>query len=281
MAGQTDRDWELWGVEEPYFAVLTHEKFRRDHLSEQHRADFFATGQRHVAELMHHLRRRVDAGFQPRRILDFGCGVGRLTIPLASEADWVTGVDVSPAMLREAAENCARFAVGNVDFTLSDDDLSALRGGYDLILSHIVFQHIPVHRGERLLARLLEQLVPGGIGVFHFTYFSSAAPAAAPGLRKTLTRWLRRHIPSYIRLAALLSGERPSPAPQTAPMQMNAYDLNRLLRQLQGRGVTELHSEFTDHGGELGVVLYCQMPGPSLEQRPAPEQTNRRPPAFP
>ncbi len=43
-------------------------------------------------------------------------------------------------------------------------------------------------------------------------------------------------------------------------MQMNSYSLNDLLFLIQGLRVHNLHVEFTDHGGELGTVLYFQRP---------------------
>jgi len=39
-------------------------------------------------------------------------------------------------------------------------------------------------------------------------------------------------------------------------MQMNSYHLNRILYFLQSQGVKEYFTEFTDDGGELGVMLY-------------------------
>ena len=43
-----------------------------------------------------------------RRALDFGCGVGRLTLALAEQFDRCDGVDISPAMLKVARQRCTR-----------------------------------------------------------------------------------------------------------------------------------------------------------------------------
>src|SRR5690606_15625018 len=51
----------------------------------------------------------------------------------------------------------------------SDDELSQLRGSFDLIHSFLVFQHIPVRRGEAIVERLLERLETGGVAAFHFS----------------------------------------------------------------------------------------------------------------
>lgn len=45
------------------------------------------------------------------RLLDVGCGTGRHSVPLAAHGIQVTGVDVSPSMLRIAAERAAAAGV--------------------------------------------------------------------------------------------------------------------------------------------------------------------------
>src|SRR5262249_33627553 len=149
------------------------------------------------------------------------------------------GLDVSDHMLAEARANCSEHALGNVSLLKSEDALSALQGEFDLIHSYIVFQHIPLERGQRLFLGLLRHLRPGGIGVLHFTYFTGSRTS---GLRR---RWLRarRSLRKIVdRLRA--GGARPRRDPG---MQMNAYDLNGLLLALQSLGVARIYSELTDH----------------------------------
>jgi hypothetical protein len=59
-------------------------------------------------------------------------------------------------------------------------------------------------------------------------------------LRRPLTRLRRR-----------LAGRDP-------PMEMNAYDMNRVLFLAQVRGVRRAGLQFTDHDGYLGVVLFLK-----------------------
>jgi methylase of polypeptide subunit release factors len=54
-------------------------------------------------------------------------------VALAQRFDKVTGVDVSPGMLKTAAENRAERGIGNVDFCLSDDGLTQVQGTFDLV----------------------------------------------------------------------------------------------------------------------------------------------------
>ncbi|MHB1267524.1 MAG: class I SAM-dependent methyltransferase [Acidithiobacillus ferriphilus] len=86
----------------------------RKNFSAEHKREFFASGVAHMEAVFSTVRRRMDAGFTVKRALYFGCGVGRLLIPLARVADEVTGVDVSDAMLEEVRKNCAECAAGEV-----------------------------------------------------------------------------------------------------------------------------------------------------------------------
>jgi len=169
------------GPSRAYFGVITDSKFRSSEMTEQARQEFFESGRWHVNYVMQIIRRKVDANFEPKRVLDFGCGVGRLLIPFAGIAKQVFGLDVSQSMLQEARRNCEVNGVTNVHFLHSDDTLSSLSGGFDLIHSCIVFQHIPVERGRLIFARLLHHLRPGGVGAVQFTY-SKARFAATHGI---------------------------------------------------------------------------------------------------
>jgi hypothetical protein len=64
--------------------------------------------------------------------------------------------------------------------------------------------------------------------------------------------------PAAIPLPATTAPSMPN---DTDPeIQMNPYNINEILFLMQCNGVQRLHSEFTDHGGELGVFLFFQTP---------------------
>jgi len=251
LKADTDRDWETFGHEDPYYAVLTDDKYRRGNLTDENRRAFFDSGRQHVDRLMRILQSVVAPDLNITRALEFGCGVGRLLIPISRIAREATGVDVSDAMLAEARRNCLEFGADNVVLAKSDDRLSCLQGQYDLIHSFIVFQHVPVSRGMVLFARLLDHLATGGVAAIHFTY----AKRHRKGSWKT---WMKAHVPLTRQVANLMNG-RPFFAPD---MQMNSYDLNQVMQKLQNTGVRACHAEFTDHGGMLGVVLYFKKAAP-------------------
>lgn len=254
----TDLAWEAWGARDPYFGVITEPRFRREHMTEEARREFFRSGEIHVQFVLDYARHFIDASFAPGAVLDFGCGVGRTLIPFAAVAAQATGLDVSPSMLQEARLNCAEHGRSNVQLLLSDDALSALSGHFDLIHSCIVLQHIPVARGRAIFVRLLEHLRPGGIGALQVTYGSSrftdtfGIPPSSP-------------VPSPASVQppppTAVGGAAPEQAPPPDPeMQMNAYNVGELLFCLQQIGVQRLHVELTDHAGELGVFLFFRKP---------------------
>ncbi|MEO6394113.1 MAG: methyltransferase domain-containing protein, partial [Pyrinomonadaceae bacterium] len=129
----SDQNWETYGKDNPYFGVLSDEKFMRAQLDEQAIDEFFATGETHIAEVMATIDHHLAADFSPKRCLDFGCGVGRLVFPLAQRFGFVTGVDISPSMLAEARKNADGLGLTNVELLPSDDTLSQVTGPFDLI----------------------------------------------------------------------------------------------------------------------------------------------------
>src|SRR6266851_5873771 len=48
---------------------------------------------------------------RPGRLIDLGCGTGRLLIPFARRGCWVLGVDLSEEMLKQVGERAARHGV--------------------------------------------------------------------------------------------------------------------------------------------------------------------------
>ncbi|OGW33762.1 MAG: hypothetical protein A2X58_05825 [Nitrospirae bacterium GWC2_56_14] len=246
----TDREWEKFGTQDPYFGVLADEKFRTRRLTDAGREEFFQSGRNHIQEVLKKVKEHVDPVFTVRRALDFGCGVGRLVIPLSEVSEEVVGADVSPAMLAEAGRNCRSRSITNVELRRTDDDLSALPDDFNFIHSFIVFQHIPVKRGERIFASLLSRLADGGVGVVHFPY------AKMPDVNwfRALIALAKRYVPLARNFIHLIRGR----SFFTPYMQMNHYDLNRLFFIMQAHNVHRVVTEYIVDGRFLGVILYFQ-----------------------
>src|SRR5262245_33962181 len=132
----TDEAWRWWGEHDPYFAVLSYDKFRKDRIGES-KNEFMQSGESHVAALLREIEERYGA-VERNVALEFGCGVGRLLVPLARRFRHVVGIDISEAMLAEAEKNCAAEGLANVSFLMSDDHFGGVPDHVDLIHSSLV-----------------------------------------------------------------------------------------------------------------------------------------------
>jgi hypothetical protein len=123
-----------------------------------------------------------------------------------------------------------------------------LAPGFDLVHSFIVFQHIPVRRGEQILRQLIALLANGGLGAIHLTYSDTRSQ-----LHRAVSA-LRKNSSIAHGLMNLMRG-----APFSRPfMQMNSYSINRILDLLLDSGCSNVHIEFSGHSGIRGIMLYFQ-----------------------
>ena len=228
MTDRATRDWNTLGETEPFFAVLTEDRFLREQMSDANREAFFASGEADIAQIFQLL------DFVPKSALDFGCGVGRLTRALSKRVDRVAGVDAAESMLRIAREN-----VPDASFSSTIPNER-----FDLVVSLIVFQHIPIRRGEALLDELLNHL--DRVAALHFTF-------RRPGsFFRRVARRIRARVPLVHRIAQRIRGERRMPY-----MQMNEYDLDRVRAIIRRHGCSDRIIP-TNHGRVEGAVVIAE-----------------------
>lgn len=126
------RDWDRRAKVDPRYWVAATE--------EADEASYLESAERDTAALLDGLAGRVPAS---GRVLDLGCGIGRMTAPLAGHFAEVVGVDVSPAMIEQA--RALHGAVDNLRFEAnSGADLGAFADdSFDLVFSYSVLPHLP------------------------------------------------------------------------------------------------------------------------------------------
>lgn len=134
---------------------------------------FWASGRRDLEQLILH---DVDLA-SSARVLEIGCGMGRILRPLSERVDRAYGVDISAEMIARARQVLA--GRPNAEVFVTDGGLSGFAdASLDFVYSFIVFQHIPtkkaVARYMREAARVLK-----GRGVFRFQVDGRPRPKAS------------------------------------------------------------------------------------------------------
>jgi SAM-dependent methyltransferase len=153
------RFWDRRAREDAFHFVDSRLPYRRP---DQER--FWREGEKDLETLLDIAGVEVEPG---SRVLEIGCGVGRLTRGLAARAGQVVALDVSAEMLSRA-----RRYNGELDnVTWLHGDGTTLAGvddrSVDACMSHVVFQHIPdpaVTLGY--VAEMGRVLRPGGWAAF-------------------------------------------------------------------------------------------------------------------
>lgn len=101
--------WDRVSAANPYYVVESRPENLGRTLDDASLARFFQTGVDHVDALWKTIEQSfgLNAGFRPQRALDFGCGVGRITLAMAARCDQVLGVDIAASMVAKGQEHAA------------------------------------------------------------------------------------------------------------------------------------------------------------------------------
>jgi SAM-dependent methyltransferase len=182
---------------------------------------------------------RVDEAFvarhcpQPGRLIDLGCGTGRLLIPFARRGYWVLGVDLSEAMLRVAGERSAAAGVAVHRLKANLVELDGLRDGcFDYaacLFSTLGMVHGTAER-RRVLAHVHRLLKPGGVFVLHVhnRWFNVWSPGGRGWLWENAWRsLLRRGEAGTVRMPV---------HQQVAGLRLHLFTRREVLRELRRTG---------------------------------------------
>ncbi len=145
------RDWDRRARIDPMYWVAA--------TQEADEASYHASAEKDVTALVAGLGDEVSAD---ARVLDLGCGIGRMTAPMGAHFAEVVGVDVSGEMIERA--KVLHADAENVSFaTNSGADLADFADeSFDLVVSYSVLPHIPVDVVTAYFAEVNRILKPGG-----------------------------------------------------------------------------------------------------------------------
>ena len=245
----TTWNWERFGRRAPLEAILT--ELPTGVAAWQLEA-FLETGRVEVERVR---SRALELGlpFGGEAALDFGCGVGRLTLPLLAHHARVDGVDASAAMLARARQLAQASGAGDRIRWVHNDapDLRRLEeGAYDLVLTLLTLQHLPPVHSARFLGELVRKLRPGG------TLFAQVPAESHPDSTRLLARSSMKERLRALVPPAVLERYRHA---RTGRPRMDMFGLpraevERLVAAAGGRVVAA--DRFDDTGGLLPSLRY-------------------------
>ncbi|KEO73628.1 class I SAM-dependent methyltransferase [Anditalea andensis] len=244
---KSKQDWKTFGDEDPFYGVLSEERYKYKNFNKNGRAEFYKTGYQYVEELKSRIESKFGHGILDMDVLDFGCGVGRLTLPFAQQTTGkVIGLDVSPGMIKIADEQRDIHKFKNLTYhAYSGIDIPNF-GTFDLVNSYIVIQHIEPSIGYPLIDQLCKMAKIGGIVHLQMPYGHNIP------ILKYLKFYLKVHSDFYNRFTNMV---KTGSFTRTPVMQMNYYSSDSL-ESIFKKYTDIVHKEPTDHGGHLGNFYY-------------------------
>lgn len=127
---------------------------------------FFTSGQKMIDDIEGILQGNGESLFNFSTILDFGCGCGRLMIPLGFMVppEKLFGTDIDLKAIRWLGTNYPSFQ--DLDVNRVKPPMKYPEGMFDFIFGVSVFTHLPEKLQTAWLAELSRVLKPGGFGLF-------------------------------------------------------------------------------------------------------------------
>ena len=269
MILEPDTRFEAFAEREPYFAVLTAPRFLAASRTPGDEREFFATGETLLAWMFQIIDAGLTPGFAPASTLEYGCGIGRLAIPLARRPGSVTAVDRSPAMLAHARREAAKRGLDHISFETTSSFVTTSRK-FDLVVCYHVLQRMRPADGLEVVHTLLQRVAPSGVAVFQWPYRSRGSKLVAAA------RWTRDRVPGVNAVANRLRG-KPARDPFIPTYR---YALPRVLPIFDASGFRATHVVLEDDG-ELGyATVFAQRHARSSRgSRPATHRPSASEPA--
>jgi SAM-dependent methyltransferase len=159
--------WSHLGAVRPHYSVLTNKQFLPESIDEEAIERFYASGLAEALTIESILSRHGFADPESKVCVEYGCGLGRVTLALAKMFKSVQAYDISANHLELAGRRAADAKIGNIVFHLccADRVIENLKA-CDFFYSRIVLQHNPPPVIRELIVAALNSLRERGIAIF-------------------------------------------------------------------------------------------------------------------
>jgi len=170
-------EWNLMGRDRPWWSVLSVAEYDQGTApSENTIRTFYESGRKHVDRVLADLH--LAPPLHDMRVLDVGCGLGRLAHAFARLGAAVACVDQSWNHLRlaqkQAYKRLAAADARRIEHLVTSPDLIASVGGrrYDVVHSWIALQHAVAPLQAVFMQQMCDVLKSGGKGLLQIPFFT-------------------------------------------------------------------------------------------------------------
>jgi SAM-dependent methyltransferase len=174
--------WEHLGTEKAHWSVLSVDTFLPDSLR-QSIDSFWASGDAEATQATRVISQFGAGQFEQKVCVEFGCGVGRVTISFAKLYKVIHAYDISRTHLAYANARAHEVGANNIEFHECSSDFRLAIEPCDFFYSVIVLQHNPPPVILALIRNALKALKHGGIAMFQ-------VPTYIAGYSFNLREWL-------------------------------------------------------------------------------------------
>jgi SAM-dependent methyltransferase len=165
LIARIEQSWTHLGEVRPHYSVITQREFLPANIPNS--IDSFWASGKSEADTAAFLLRKLGFGeLSGRTCVEYGCGIGRVTIPLATKCAEIHAYDISKSHLALARQRADSLRVNNVSFHHCGGSLPRPFQRCDLFYSRLVFQHNPPPIIRELIRLGLDSLRTGGVAIF-------------------------------------------------------------------------------------------------------------------
>lgn len=172
LFNRVEEQWTELGSSEPYWSVLTEDKYKMDKINDN--LDAFNLSGQAIIDLLLLFSERNAITLPTDSCFELGCGTGRITRHLSKKFDRIYAADISLGNLKLCRNYLDSLAIDNVDTVLIKklEEIKYLPE-FSVFISIIVLQHNPPPVQFYLLREILSKIKSGGVCLFQTPTFKS------------------------------------------------------------------------------------------------------------